>query len=73
MEIWDILAKNLKEYRDHYNLTQADLAKIIGLRLYDYKKIEQGDARTKIDVLDKISAAINISSKDLLDDDFKIN
>lgn len=57
--------KNLKEYRKQKNLTQDDLAEMLGYSQKNIAKWEQGYSIPSIDVVIELSKKMNISLDDL--------
>ena len=61
------LGENLRRLREARNLTQADLANMIGKERQSYQRIETGTTNPTIWYLQNIAQALNISVKDLID------
>ena len=59
---------NLKKLRQLNNLTQQNIADLIGINLQSYQKYEQGDREPKFNILEKIKIALNCTYDDLLED-----
>lgn len=58
--------KNLKEYRKNNNLTQDDLAEMLGYSQKNIAKWEQGFTLPSVDVMVELSKKMNISLDELL-------
>ena len=60
-------SNKLKDVRIKQNLTQKQLAELIGIQLRTYKNYETGKTIPRIQTLRKLSIALNISSDELLE------
>ncbi|MDP4210496.1 MAG: helix-turn-helix transcriptional regulator [Bacteroidota bacterium] len=60
------LGVHLRKIRESHNLTQADLANLIGKDRQSYQRIEAGTTNPTIWYLQNIAEALNISLKELL-------
>ena len=58
--------KNLKNYRKQNNLTQDDLAEMLGYSQKNIAKWEQGFTLPPVDVLIDLAKKMNVSLDDLL-------
>lgn len=67
MEIAESLGKKLKYYRKAMNLTQQQLAEILGMQRCAYAYYEIGKSLPKYSMLKKISQVFDISIDTLLD------
>ncbi|MGV8118908.1 MAG: helix-turn-helix domain-containing protein [Candidatus Xenobiia bacterium LiM19] len=56
----------IKQLREHFGLSQNDLAKKAGLGRATIARIEKNDGKTKTDTLEKIAQALNITVNELL-------
>ena len=59
-------AKNLKNQREKRKLTQEAAAELCDLSSRYWGKIERADAAVSIDIIEKISAGLNVSIEELL-------
>ena len=59
---------NLKKLRQLNNLTQQNIADLIGINLQSYQKYEQGDREPKFSILEKLKIVLNCTYDDLLED-----
>ena len=64
------LGEHLRKLREERNLTQFDLANLIGKDRQSYQRIEAGTTNPTIWYLQNIADALGLSLKELLD--FKI-
>lgn len=55
----------IKEYRAKYNLTQADLAKIVGVRRETISFLEKGEYNPSLKLAIKIAVEFQVSVEDL--------
>ena len=62
-----LLGQRIKELRKRNNLTQAGLAEIIGMETTNLCKLENGGQIPKEENIEKISKALKVNIKDLLD------
>ena len=61
-----MLENNLKLYRCQIEgMTQDKLAKLVGITLRGYQKLEYGKARPRYDTLRKLAKALGVSEYDL--------
>ncbi len=61
------LANRIRKIRETYGLTQAEVAYKVEITPQAYGKIERRAIKTKIETLMKISTAIGVSTKFLID------
>lgn len=66
MDNREILAQNLRKYRAERKISRETLAFESDVSVRQLNDIENAKCNTSLDTLDKLSAAINISSADLL-------
>lgn len=59
------MSLNIKMYRLMRNLTQAELAKKVGISRFSLSKYENGNIKPSIGVLQKISSALGVSTSAL--------
>ena len=59
------LGKRLQELRKINNLTQSQLAELVGVETMTVSRIENGSQYPKPDTLEKISQVLNIETKEL--------
>ena len=64
-KIREILARNIKFFREHRNLSQADLAANSGISIPFLSEIERGNKWPYPDTLAKIANALDIKIHDL--------
>lgn len=69
----EILAANLKQYRDKYDISQEELAYAAGLSTRGYGEIERGKVNTSLDKIDRLSDATGISVDQLLFDELDLS
>lgn len=60
------LAANVLRLREGRSLTQADLARLAGMRQPRIAEIERGDANPQLDTVSKIAYALGASTAELL-------
>ena len=65
IEIRGILAKNIKSFREHRLLSQADLADSSGISIPFLSEIERGNKWPFPDTLAKIAKALNVQVHEL--------
>ena len=65
IKIRNILAKNIKSFREHRSLTQADLASISDISIPFLSEIERGNKWPFPDTLAKIAKGLNVQIHDL--------
>ena len=58
--------KQIKELREKAGMTQADLAKVIGVDHSNISQIETGERGLNVKKADKIAAALGVTLNDLL-------
>lgn len=63
---YETVGNNIKKYRKHKKLTQAQLAAIIEKSEISVRKYEKGDVQIPNNVLDKIAKALDINLSNLL-------
>lgn len=63
---WPGFARELKRRRARLGLTQAQLAERVGVRLATIGRIEIGNRRPSIDLLERLAAAFGCRVRDLL-------
>lgn len=66
MELEEILATNLKNYREKHNLSQEEVAEQAGICLREYQALEKGNRNATIDKLDLLAAVTGVTCADLL-------
>lgn len=59
--------KRIKEVRKEKGLTQAKVAKIIGMEQTQYSRYERGENEIKVNVLIDICKALNVSADYILE------
>lgn len=59
------MRKNLKEARKKLNLTQENVAGILGIGLRHYKKIEHGDTLGSISIWDNLEDLLGVNQRKL--------
>ncbi len=69
IKVLERLGKNLKRYRLQKDLTQEELAEIVGIHPTYVGKLESGKNNPSVIMLFKISRALKISLCDLFDFD----
>ena len=62
------IAKNIKEIRERFNLTQAQLGEIAGVSDKAVSTWENGTAEPRLGAIQKIATALNIKKSDIVDD-----
>lgn len=62
-----LLGQRIKELRKRNNLTQAELAEIIGMETTNLCKLENGGQLPKEENIEKIAKALKVNIKDLFD------
>lgn len=62
------IAKNIKEIRERFNLTQAQLGEIAGVSDKAVSTWENGTAEPRLGAIEKIATALNIKKSDIVDD-----
>lgn len=70
-KILEKLGENLRKYRKMNNLTQEELAEIVGIRPTYVGKLEMGKNNPSVKMLFKISRALKITLADIFDFDKK--
>lgn len=65
-ELMQILGDNLRHYRESNNLTQEQLAEMVGISTSFYTNVERGKKGVSIFVLRDIADAIGVSTDYLL-------
>lgn len=68
-KILSMLGENLKKYRIDANLTQEQLAEIVGIHPTYVGKLEGGKNNPSVKMLYKITRALNIKFCDIFDFD----
>ncbi len=63
----EILSKNIRKYREEHNLSIAELSKMCGVSARQLIAIENQNSNARLTTLDKISAAMGITTAQLLD------
>jgi transcriptional regulator with XRE-family HTH domain len=66
MDIREVLARNLRIYRQERGLSQEELAHLADLDRTYISALERCVYAASIDVLDKLGAALNVEPADLL-------
>lgn len=61
-----LIGKRLREVRDQKNLSQEDVANVVGISITYYAGIERGEENPTITVLENICKALHIKSSDIL-------
>ena len=59
------IARNLKKARRQQGLTQVELAKKAGIHSNHYAKIERGEVKPSIELVEKIIKALKAKSSDI--------
>ena len=62
----DILAINLKYYRYEHNLSQEKFAELLGSTLPYINQLENGRRKPTLELLDKFSSILNVTSAELI-------
>ena len=62
----DILAINLKYFRYQLNLSQEKFAEKLGTTLPYINQLEKGKRKPTLELLDKFSSKLNVSSAELI-------
>lgn len=62
----EVLAENIKKYRNSWGVSQADVAEYVGLSPKDIEDFENGKRSPSTEILLKLSKAFNISLLELL-------
>jgi transcriptional regulator with XRE-family HTH domain len=57
---------NLRAVRLHRLLTQADLAKLVGMTTASISRLETGNSRARISTVRRLAAALNVRADELL-------
>lgn len=57
------ISERLKKYRKDHNLTQHEMAKVVGISIRRYNAIENGDTHLKTATVDKLARTLKISVK----------
>lgn len=65
--VWDRLAKGVRQHRARLGISQEDLARRADLNRTYISGIENGKATASVDVLDRLSRALDVTPNDLLD------
>lgn len=68
-KILERLGENLRKYRKMNNLTQEELAEIVGIHPTYVGKLEMGKNNPSVKMLFKISRALKITLADIFDFD----
>lgn len=55
------LAKILKDAREKAGLTQAQVAEKAGIHFNYYARVERGEVTPRVDIVEQIAKALNIS------------
>jgi transcriptional regulator with XRE-family HTH domain len=63
----NILADNVKRFRQEQNLSQETLANMAGIEYSQVSRIERGIINTSVSVIFAIAAALNIKPSQLLE------
>jgi len=63
---WTAFASVLKRRRARLGITQAELAERVGVRLATIGRIEIGNRRPSIDLLERLAGALDCRVRDLL-------
>lgn len=66
MELKDTIGNNIVKRRRQQHMTQQSLASKSGISVSYLRSIEHGTANATVDVLDQISASLNIEPSSLL-------
>ena len=67
-EIREVLAKNIKSYREHRLWSQVDLAEYADISVPFLSEIERGNKWPYPDTLGRIAAALNVQVQELFRD-----
>lgn len=59
------VSANLKMFREEKNLTQEQMAELLGYSLFGYRKIEQGQRGLPIHKAIEVSKILNCSLEDI--------
>jgi len=60
------VGENIKRYREAKNMTQEELARILGVTSSNISQIESGDRGLNVKKADKIAAALGVTLNDLM-------
>lgn len=60
------LGNKLREAREKKDLTQAELAKKVGINVNFYARVERGEVQAALDTLEKIFKVLKVKSSDIL-------
>ena len=66
MKSQQIFGKNLKLVRSAKQLTQKDVAKVSGMHVNYYARIERGEENPSFEAIEKIVKALGVKSSDVL-------
>ena len=55
------IAKNIRHFREMKNLTQSYMAERLDIDVKTYSKIEKGDGKITVDIIDKIAEILETS------------
>ena len=61
------IGSRIRKYRENKNITQKELAQLIGVSSSRVSNWEQGLYRPDVDILSNICTALNVSPSELLD------
>ena len=64
--MWKEVGKKLREARDRKKLTQEQVAKQADITGSYYARIERGEENPSLEVLKKLSKALNVKSSEIL-------
>jgi DNA-binding XRE family transcriptional regulator len=59
------VSANLKKFREQKNLTQEQMAELLGYSLFGYRKIEQGQRGLPIHKVIEVAKILNCSIEDI--------
>ena len=65
-ELSDQISANLSNIRKRLRYTQREVAKIAGLNINYYAKVERGDSVPSLKTLSKIAKALEVSITDIV-------
>ncbi len=66
MKLRKVLGGNIVRYRNQENMTQMQLASAAEISLSQLRHVEHGTGNTTVDVIERISLALNVPASDLL-------
>lgn len=69
MSIKEQIRKNIRDIREHRNLTQAEMGEKLGLSETAYAKWERGEVQIRIERLQQIAQVLEVDLEDLIKTD----